>query len=166
MTSALQTTRKRNGSRAEDLLDVYHKICEIKRVAKIDRVSTPMRIIGHEHGVFRAVFSGKQGPDYRGYMLDGSARFVMIECKSLDREDAPFPLSMLTDHQVQCLDDCHEAKGLSLVAIVRGPMRVLSVINWDYITQCMAHGKRSIATEVLDRVKVKHGEAYLERWKR
>lgn len=158
----IQQQRNQNGKQAEDALAEYHKVCLYERVAKVVRVATPMQIVGPiGHGFYKCVFSKsiKQGPDYNGHMLDGTARRVLIECKHVSDPESAFLLSAVTDYERECLNELQAAGGVCVLAIIRGPLKTLSAFDWGVVKDL-----RKITANELDDHRERHGSAYLKRW--
>lgn len=169
----LQSERSKNGKAGEDVLQGYNDVCAWHKVAIVYRIATPMQILNCSDtlkkmiekelgkGVFPSVHSGKQGPDYVGYMLDTTSRYIAIECKHLADDTKPFRMSAVTEHQRGRLERASHSRGtaIALLAIVHGPLKKLTVFEWREVKD-----KVSISPqELLDNVAI-IGEPYLKKY--
>jgi len=159
-SSALQRTRRANGKAGEDLLAAHNLVCEHAGVAEVVKIGTEMRIVGMvSPGVYRAVFATPSGVDYRGHMLDGTARSVYVECKHVADPTERFPLSKVREVQREQLEAANAAGCVAALVIVLGPRRDLYAVPW-----WEARSRVSLGLAELEGWWVRPGDPYLGRF--
>src|SRR5688572_8448092 len=95
---------------------------------------TPFKVIGRCAKGLIVVPEEKSGPDYCGYMLDGSARAVVMEAKRWNPADgARFQLRVVKPHQQTALWDAVRASTISLLLIVYGPRYTVYAVPWESV---------------------------------
>ena len=83
------------------------------RIAKINKIPTPVIIIEREGRKIKGLLSRKSTVDFIGTIKIG--QFVGIECKQTEQDR--FTLSNIKPHQYDYLKTIHELNGISFVLI-------------------------------------------------
>ena len=157
-----QRRREHNGRIGEDVLEAHNNVCLWSGVAVVAKIPTPMVILGSlGNGVFRTSFGKKAGVDYRGHLLDGTARAVYVECKHVEDPARRFPLAEVREKQREQLERAVRDSAVAVLAIVRGPRRDLFALPWSE-----ARGHVSLGDAELREWYVRPGVPYLARWAR
>lgn len=129
----------------EHLLDRHHQRAAVASLAAVWQCGRP--VIGlRDDG---SPVYGTAPVDFLGVLLDGTARAVAIEAKSvaggrLDR-------AALTEHQTDALDATHRAGGLAVVAIELRAVGGRWAIPWPDLCArwCSPRGGASVGPEEL-----------------
>jgi penicillin-binding protein-related factor A (putative recombinase) len=163
--SALQSRRNRSGSAGEKVADSLHELCELTGVASVRRVASNLKVVGGGRGRFTAIAQKKSTVDCWGVMHE-DGRAVAVEVKTVSPKKSakggflPCSLSWsrVEQHQKDELNRVFSAGGVAVLLIIHGDLAVYAV-PWG-----TGGLHPSIRGEVLEKHRVKPGEAYLARW--
>jgi penicillin-binding protein-related factor A (putative recombinase) len=154
-SSETQRERKQSGDRAEGLVELLHKQCEIDRVAWVRKLPTEVKVRRKGKQIVGAKHVAKAGCDYVGMMRGG--RHVVVEVKRCTTKR--FSLARVEPHQREDLDRVLANDGVAVLLVVYGPHSTAHAVPW---VECV--GRATIGPEDLVPHQVKPGEAYLARW--
>lgn len=149
----------------EEWIERLNQRCLDQDVAFVHRHFTPMRIIGREGAIVRAVQSKAQGADFRGIMLDGSKREVRVEAKRTSDPTGRFAFADIRESQRADLERCDRNGGVAvlLLSFGDGPQADLFALPWSGVRAAIGNGVRSVDTSNVGAFRVQSGACYLWR---
>ncbi len=109
-------SRANRGVAFERVLGAVHALYKREKIAVIEKIPTPMRLIRWYDGLrFIGCFERKSTVDYQGYLGDGG-RYVGVEAKQCS-EKTKFKIDNIHDHQRDSLDAARRAGALAIVVV-------------------------------------------------
>lgn len=138
---------------AERLLDMCVPLAKLRR-----RITPQKR--GRDG---KTIFLAKQGPDFEGMLLDGTARHIEIEAKRAS--GTSWRLDSLDSKQVDQLEETWQHGGIAIVMVIHGPVLATAdtcMIPWLIVRERLltlrlhpgVHGSASISAQDLRRYAV------------
>lgn len=125
--SLQNASNRKNGSSFEELLSASLNYYYEKGYACIEKTPEPMRPIQNlKDGTFKAVYTKKAQPDYKGVLLGGQA--VIFEAKYTSK--AQIDQRVVTPAQTECLDNYQAMGARCFVAVCIQDINFFRV-PWD-----------------------------------
>jgi hypothetical protein len=162
-SQADQSKRAKSGSKGEHILAAYHKVCLALGVAEMTKIATPHVPVGRPFVmkgrglVIPCKRIARAGVDFRGHMLDGTARAVYVECKNVTDPNGKFYLREVRDVQRAQLERTLRAGCVSVLVVVRAGH--VYAVPWS-----SARREVSLGDAELRDWWVRPGSPYLARW--
>lgn len=138
------------GARSElAVIGKYHKAALLRRVARMKKLPTPHRRVGHAHnpehpGAFAAVYAERSTVDCWGFSMRGPTRAIVEEIKGVTERAPggaflPFRVDRVAEHQRQELAAAHLAGHVAVVTVVFGqePIERVYVVPWSWLEHRM-----------------------------
>lgn len=140
----------KRGQAFEYTLDYTNKAYQNQGRALINKRPTPMKIIGKTRGNQHiCIFDKKSTVDYDGIY---AGRAITFEAKKTEKKS--FPLSMLTDHQVEYLESAERQGAVSFVIIEMKALGDVFLVPNNmvrkYIKEAKNGGRKSIPMDDLE----------------
>lgn len=156
------------GAAGEAWCEQQHELLARRGVAVIEKLNPPT--FGPNG---RMSFARRSNVDYGGYLLDGSARAVLCECKGFAGDR--LALSVVKEHQRARLDRAHAAGALAILVMIelrtdaRGQalpvMAAAYAVPWWRAAAALdAKGHGSLLVRDVVQHRVRGGDLYLEPW--
>lgn len=121
-----------NGRQTEAALRPFHDIARGLRVADMHKVHVRAILVKG-----RLQYTERVGPDFSGFLLDGSCRFVAEECKSF--EGQRFSLSNVRPNQRAFLDRVLAARGVAALTVFDA-LRRAHLCPWAIVRELKSLG--------------------------
>ncbi len=144
----------RNRASGEYFENYINGGCEyysIYGIAKIEKTPEPMRVIQNlGNGMFKAVFTKRAQPDYKGIMKDGKG--IMFDAKHTitDRIEK----KVLSKEQEDSLIEYSEMNGMSFVLVSLGFERVFRIPISVWVNMKAIFGRQYMKAEDMEKYEV------------
>jgi hypothetical protein len=161
--SSDQSKRSKSGSKGEHVLAAYHAVCLAAGVAEMTKIATPHQPVGPPFKMAKRGWVipckriARAGVDFRGHMLDETARAVYVECKNVTDPTAKFYLREVRDVQRVQLERTMRAGCVAVLVVVRAGH--VYALPWSEARMHVSLGDKELRDWF-----VKPGSAYLARW--
>ena len=97
----------------EEEAKISNKLYREKKIALIQKISTPWKVIRIGPKISHAFPEGKSTLDFRGTVAPGIS--ISFDCKEVEKEDRGLPLSYIKDHQLEYIREALEVGEKSFI---------------------------------------------------
>ncbi|QDI92963.1 Holliday junction resolvase RecU [Salicibibacter halophilus] len=138
-----QTNYANRGMNFEKRIQQANKDYDAKGVAVIDKLPTPVRVLGSEKGMIKGFYESKSTVDFSGTF---EGRSITFEAKSVTGKS--FPLKNISDHQIKHLQKVSDHGAIAFLLLEFRDMGEVFIVPLDilkdYFDKAANGGRKSI----------------------